>query len=133
MISQITWLTWAARIGSSTLAPSGFPSRSVTEMVTLCTPSLSVDASSSLVVVELASRSIRSGTVMSMGGLEVALMRTDTGSSSPLVIVTENGPELLERMTRRGPDTEIESSCCRTHPVVLTVATRERTAFSRAA
>ena len=78
-----------------------------------------------MVVVELAASSIRSGPVMSMGGLEVALMRTDTGSSSPLVTVTENGPELLERMTRRGPDTVIESSCCRTHPVVLTVATRD--------
>jgi hypothetical protein len=67
-----------------------------------------------------------------MGGFEVARISTETGSSRPLLTVTENDPESLDKITRRGPDTEIDPSWARTQPVVLAVASRDRTAFSLA-
>ena len=57
MISQITSLTWAERIGSSSVGPSGTPSASVTMSVTLWTLLLVACASSSTVV-RLAGRSV---------------------------------------------------------------------------
>ena len=108
MISQITWLTAAARTGSWSVEPSGLPASSVRAM-------------RHVVHAELVGGGLQQhrggraggqldglGPVMVMGGVEVASIRTATGSSRPLVTVTEKLPLLLDRMTRRGAATEIE-------------------------
>ena len=104
MISQITWLTWADADRQLDLAPERVARRGRSPRSSRCARRAVGGRLEQPVVARLASRSTASGTVdVHRRARTSALMRTVTGSSRPLVTVAENGPVLLDRVTRRGP------------------------------
>ncbi len=129
MISQITRLTWAARIGTTSTSPSGTSLTSVSTRVTLCTPCCSVVAPSSTVVELSGPISMLSGTRSVIGWSERASRRTVTAWSRLLVIVAGSRPLALDRVTPGGALTSIAPSRSRTSSVAVRA---ERSAAARA-